>query len=134
MRRQIGARYNDFPRALRLPWVDFSRQNAAPMKDGKVPTLATETPLNWSEVKKLFGKVLEFEPALRRSWLEENCQNNPALVREVESLLEHDFSQDRFLETPAFDLKDQLAIEDHCEADCFTGEPVPAIGNWRIVR
>jgi tetratricopeptide (TPR) repeat protein len=104
------------------------------MKGGKVATLATETPVSWSEVKKLFAKVLEFEPALRRSWLEENCQNNPALVREVESLLEHDFSQDRFLETPAFDLKDQLAIEDHCEADCFTGEPVPAIGNWRIVR
>jgi serine/threonine protein kinase/tetratricopeptide (TPR) repeat protein len=52
----------------------------------------------------------------------------------VESLLEHDFSQDRFLETPAFDLKDQLAIEDHCDAEYFTGEPVPAIGNWQIVR
>jgi eukaryotic-like serine/threonine-protein kinase len=90
--------------------------------------------MNWREVKELFAKALEVEPAIRCSWLEEHCHGNPGLAREVASLLEHDHSNDRFLETPAWELNDGLKIEDPSEAECVSRQPDPAIANWQIVR
>ena len=85
-------------------------------------------------VKTLFAKALEFDPAVRLLWLEENCRDDPALMLEVASLLEHDHFNDRFLETPAWELNDGLGLEDHSEPECFSSQPGPIIGNWQIVR
>jgi serine/threonine protein kinase len=43
--------------------------------------------------------------------LEEKRRNNPALIGEIKSLLEHDDSSDQFLETPAWRLHDRSGID-----------------------
>ncbi len=47
---------------------------------------------------------MQIEKARRQAWLEENCPDDSAAVREVVSLLHHDDSDDRFLENPAWNL------------------------------
>jgi eukaryotic-like serine/threonine-protein kinase len=86
---------------------------------------------NWERIKKLFAEAVEIDPAIRTSWLRENCPDDPELAREVASLLEHD-SNDGFLETPLWRLDQEP-----------TDEPPPketgissgaTIGSWRVVE
>ena len=44
----------------------------------------------WGRVKALFEASLDQEPAVRRSWLEEECGNDTKLLSEVLTLLEAD--------------------------------------------
>jgi eukaryotic-like serine/threonine-protein kinase len=96
-----------------------------------VPSInpAQEKPGNWSRISMLFAGAIEIEPAIRASWLEEKCRDNPGLPREVESLLEHDLS-DQFLETPAWRLNDQSGID---PAEHGVG-PGARIGSWKVLR
>jgi eukaryotic-like serine/threonine-protein kinase len=85
---------------------------------------------NWFRIKELFAEAAEIDPAIRASWLEERCRDNPEMGREVASLLECDNSGDRFLETPAWRLNDQFGNN--------AAEPVvragTVIGSWSILR
>jgi serine/threonine protein kinase/tetratricopeptide (TPR) repeat protein len=85
---------------------------------------------NWLRIKALFAEVAEIDPAIRGSWLEERCRDNPEIVREVASLLECDNSSDRFLETPAWRFNDEL---EHDPEECGV-RPGTAIGSWNVVR
>jgi eukaryotic-like serine/threonine-protein kinase len=85
---------------------------------------------NWFRIKTLFAEAAEIDPAMRGSWLEEKCRDNPEIAREVASLLECDDSSDRFLETPAWRFNDEL---EHDPEKCGV-RPGTAIGSWNVVR
>jgi serine/threonine protein kinase/tetratricopeptide (TPR) repeat protein len=88
----------------------------------------------WSKIKALFAEAVELDPAIRSSWLQERCRDNPTLGREVASLLEHDQSGDRFLESPAWRLVDQSGTDDEVrESDLGIG-PGATVGSWRLVH
>ena len=52
----------------------------------------------WQEVEECYHAALERPPAERAGFLAEACANNPALRREVESLLAHEGQADELLE------------------------------------
>jgi serine/threonine protein kinase len=85
---------------------------------------------NWFRIKALFAEAAEIDPAIRGSWLKERCRDNPELVREVASLLECDSSSDRFLETPAWRLNDELGNDPE---ECVV-RPGTAIGSWNVLQ
>jgi serine/threonine protein kinase len=89
-----------------------------------------EEPGNWSRIRILFAEAIEIDPAVRASWLDEKCRDNPALGREVAALLEHDDPGDQFLESPAWRLSDQSGIgteDDRLGAGA-------RIGSWNVLR
>ncbi|HET9375775.1 MAG TPA: serine/threonine-protein kinase [Chthoniobacterales bacterium] len=91
---------------------------------------AGEQPGNWSSIRALFAEAIEIDPAIRASWLREKCRQNPALGREVASLLEHDDPSDQFLESPAWLLNDQSEIDP--EDDRV--RPGDRIGCWNVLQ
>jgi eukaryotic-like serine/threonine-protein kinase len=93
-----------------------------------------ELPGKWSAIKALFAEALEIDPAIRSSWLEDKCRENPALASELASLLEHDHSNDRFLETPAWRLNDQGGAESGPIEEELGVGPGTIIGSWRVVH
>jgi eukaryotic-like serine/threonine-protein kinase len=78
----------------------------------------------------LFAEAVEIDPAIRASWLDEKCRDNPALRREVAALLEHDDPSDQFLESPAWLLNDQSEIAP--EDDRV--RPGDRIGSWNVLQ
>jgi eukaryotic-like serine/threonine-protein kinase len=85
---------------------------------------------NWFRIKELFAEAAEIDPAIRGSWLEERCRDNPEIVREVASLLECDNSSDRFLEIPAWQFNDELGNDPE---ECVVRQGT-AIGSWNVLR
>jgi eukaryotic-like serine/threonine-protein kinase len=92
-----------------------------------------ELPGKWSEIKALFAEALEVDPAIRASWLGNRCRGNPALASELASLLEHDHSNDRFLETPAWRLNDQWGVESGPVRKELGIGPGTIVGSWSVV-
>ena len=71
------------------------------------------TPERWKQVTALFHAALELSPPARAPFLLEATRNDPALGREVESLLRVHASTDGFLETPAWGVAPELMFEEH---------------------
>lgn len=100
---------------------------------GRGSNPAEELPGKWSEVKALFAEALDIDPTIRSSWLEERCRNNPALAGELASLLEHDLSDDRFLETPAWRPNGQSGAEGDSVGELGVS-PGTSIGSWKVLH
>ena len=98
------------------------------------PNPADEMSGHWSRIKALFAEAVELDPALRASWLEEKCRDNPEMGRELATLLECDDPDGRFLETPAWRLKDQTVFGDDTEEEELGVRPGTAIGSWHVLR
>jgi eukaryotic-like serine/threonine-protein kinase len=81
----------------------------------------------WQQVEDLFHRALEHSQGLRARFLAEECGNDSALLREVESLLEAFEQEPQFLEEPAARISEYIAGED----DPMIGA---MIGVWRIVE
>ncbi len=64
----------------------------------------------WSRVKELFQSAVEREPAQRRSFLDEAC-GDAELRREILSLLEADALAEDFIEQPAVEAAEWLAVK-----------------------
>src|SRR5947209_9941433 len=73
-------------------------------------------PERWRKFEALYHAVLEAAPAERRAFLQNACQDDEELRRELESLLAHEGSSDRFLDAPAFDVAAQLMAGDACDS------------------
>ena len=58
-------------------------------------------PLRWQQVERLFQRAMELDTSARTDFLEENCDKDTDLRREVESLLQYSDGAETFLETPA---------------------------------
>jgi serine/threonine protein kinase/TolB-like protein len=59
-------------------------------------SLTGENPSFREQVKRVFLAVCDLDPAIRRNRLEELCGANQELLREVETLLKHDFEDNIF--------------------------------------
>src|SRR5437763_12571483 len=57
----------------------------------------------WKQIEALFEAALEREPAARAAFLDEACGDDPALRREVESLLAHQQPTGQFISTLVHD-------------------------------
>ena len=74
-------------------------------------------PERWRRVEELYHSVLKIPRDQRAAFLENECQQDDALRREVESLLSYENSAKEFIESPAFDLAARLMAEDKVETD-----------------
>jgi serine/threonine protein kinase/tetratricopeptide (TPR) repeat protein len=87
------------------------------------------TPERWQQVKSLFNRALECEPAARAAFLAQEGGEDSELRHEVESLLAtHDDADDRF-EKPPLHLQSAFLDEDSSAA--MLGQHV---GPYRLVR
>jgi eukaryotic-like serine/threonine-protein kinase len=87
------------------------------------------TPEQWQQVKALFNAAAELPVAERSSFLQERCNGNVELLREVQLLLESHAEAEHFIEKPALvSASDILPTRiDHSRA----GE---TIGQYRVVH
>ena len=86
------------------------------------------TPERWKQVNVLFHAVLEQPATERAGFLARAAADDPALVREVESLLAAHASSADFLETPAWGVAPELMFQDD---DSLTGK---TIGSYRVIE
>jgi serine/threonine protein kinase len=68
-------------------------------------------PERWRQVESLYNAALARAPERRAAFLQEACQGDPELYREVESLLSRDASGDGLLERPAWEAAPSLMEE-----------------------
>src|SRR6476659_6959746 len=81
----------------------------------------------WQQVNDLFHSAVERAPGERAAFLEEACQGDEDLRREVKSLLTSHERTDGFIESPAFEVAPELLTNDRTGA--LVGE---LIGHYRI--
>ncbi len=62
------------------------------------------TPDRRDEVERICQAALEHDAAARAAFLADACAGDAALRREVESLLAHEHTAERFIETPALEV------------------------------
>jgi tetratricopeptide (TPR) repeat protein len=85
----------------------------------------------WRKIEELYHAALEREESRRPAFLEQACEGDAALRREVESLLAQVHSKESFLEAPALD----VAARNLARSPDPGARSYPeAIGRYRIVR
>src|SRR5215469_4016687 len=84
-------------------------------------------PERWEKVIDLFQSALEHAPEERAAFLDESCDDDEGMRREVESLLTSHERAENFIEVPAFEVAPELATTD--SADALIGK---LIGHYRI--
>jgi serine/threonine-protein kinase len=85
-------------------------------------------PERWQQVERLYNEALQHEGAERSAFLDEACQGDPTLRREVESLLSYDEPAKNFIEEAAIGLAARHMAED--SAAQLVGQQV---GSYRIL-
>ena len=60
------------------------------------------TPERWQQIKHVFNLALDYEPGQRSAFLSKACDNDAALQKEVESLLEAHYKDGSFIDSPAY--------------------------------
>src|ERR1035438_8191779 len=58
------------------------------------------TPERWQQVKDIFDRAVECSPALRMAYIQDHCDDDEELQREVESLLASDTQTGSLLDNP----------------------------------
>ena len=87
-------------------------------------------PARWKQVNDLFHAALDHDPADRDGFLASATHDDPALLKEVRSLLAaHERGSNEFLEKPAWGVAPELMFDDPAEA--LTGK---TIGPYRILE
>src|SRR6478752_3775700 len=81
----------------------------------------------WQRVNDLFHSAAERAPEERAAFLEEACDGDDGLCREVKSLLNSHERTQTFIELPAFEVAPELLLSDR--TDALIGE---LIGHYRI--
>jgi serine/threonine protein kinase/Tfp pilus assembly protein PilF len=81
----------------------------------------------WKRVNDLFQLAAERAPEERAAFLDDGCQGDEGLRREVESLLASSDRATNFIESPAFEVAPELLTNDRASA--LVGE---LIGHYRI--
>ncbi len=80
----------------------------------------------WQRISDLFQSATEHAPAERAAFLDQACQGDKSLSREVESLLAAYEQAGDFIESPAFEAAPDLLMDD---ADALVGQH---LGHYRI--
>jgi serine/threonine protein kinase/Tfp pilus assembly protein PilF len=81
----------------------------------------------WKQVNDLFQSTVERAPEERAAFLEEACNDDEGMRREVESLLTSYEQAENFIEVPAFEVAPELVTNDR--AGALVGK---LIGHYRI--
>src|SRR5207248_6685610 len=81
----------------------------------------------WKQVNDLFQSAVERAPGERAAFLDETCNSDEELRREVESLLSSHGRATNFIELPAFEVAPELVTNDRTSA--LVGK---VIGHYRI--
>ena len=81
----------------------------------------------WKQVIDLFQSAVERAPEERAAFLDEACDDDEGMRREVESLLTSHERAENFIEVPAFEVAPELVTND--SADALVGK---LIGHYRI--
>ncbi len=92
-------------------------------------------PERWRQVEDLYHASLKVSGSQRAAFLEDACGKDQALRRELESLLTHEQSAEKFIEAPAFDMAAQIMAHDksfHPEAELVSRGTV--ISHFRILE
>jgi serine/threonine protein kinase len=84
----------------------------------------------WARIKELFEAATDLAPHERATLLNNECDGDTALRREVESLLESDSQTDEFIEQPAFEMPRDLFPESPPE-ESLAGRQ---FGAYQIIR
>src|SRR5262245_31136934 len=79
-------------------------------------TEITASMTRWEQVEKLCQAALELEEHQRSAFLEEACRGDEELRREVESLLQFDRRQQRFIEQPAAEVAAKMIAHEKPES------------------
>ena len=82
----------------------------------------------WSQVEKVYHSAAALQADERRAFLERACNGDPELRTEVESLLAHDQTAEKFIESPALGVAADLMAVD--EQPSMLGQEV---SHYRIV-
>ena len=80
----------------------------------------------WQRVNELFQSATERAPEERAAFLDEACQGDKGLCREVESLITSYEQAENFIESPAFEIAPELLLDD---ADALIGQH---LGQYRV--
>ncbi len=88
----------------------------------------------WRRVEEIYHSVLRVPRDQRASFLENECQQDDALRREVESLLSYETSAKEFIESPAFDLAARLMAEDKVEQPIATLASGITLQRFRVLE
>src|SRR6266567_1382783 len=84
-------------------------------------------PERWKQVNDLFQSTVERAPEERAAFLDEACNDDEGMRREVESLLTSYEQAENFIEVPAFEVAPELVTNDR--AGALVGK---LIGHYRI--
>src|SRR6188474_2149744 len=83
------------------------------------------TPERWRDIERLYHAALERDGDQRAAFLTDVCKDDPALRREVESLLTYRTKASDFIETPAADAYPALAAIVSRDRSLFQAPPAP---------
>ena len=87
-------------------------------------------PERWEEIEQLYHAALQRNGSEREAFLVEECKDDDALRREVESLLKYEVQAENFIESPAIDVAAKMMADDQ-SATVVTGQ---LIDHYKIVR
>jgi serine/threonine protein kinase/TolB-like protein len=65
-------------------------------------------PERWNQIEELYHSAAALEPSERSTFLEQACGSDPELRQEVESLLVHEQTAEKFMASPALDVAADL--------------------------
>src|SRR5262245_53784292 len=82
----------------------------------------------WQQISELFQSARERVPEKRASFLDEACDGDESLRRQVKSLIDSYERTENFIESPAFEVAPELLTNDD-RAGALVGE---SIGHYRI--
>jgi eukaryotic-like serine/threonine-protein kinase len=89
----------------------------------------------WRRVEQLYHSALKVSSDRRRAFLEEQCQGDDELRKEVASLLSYESSAAEFIESPAFDVAAKLLAEERSVKETATqGMIGAALPRFRILE
>jgi eukaryotic-like serine/threonine-protein kinase len=91
-------------------------------------------PERWRRVEEVYHSVLRVPRDQRAAFLENECQQDDALRREIESLLSYETSAKEFIESPAFDLAARLMAEDKVEPTVATLASGITLQRFRVLE
>jgi len=83
----------------------------------------------WRRVEDLYHRALELEEAKRSEFLEQACQDDEALRREVESLLAHEQAAQHFIEAPALKVIGELVAKEGAKTRVIDRNEANLIGS-----
>lgn len=86
-------------------------------------------PERWQEVKGILYAALEMEPELRASYLDEKCEDDNELRREVESLMGAHIEAGGRLESPAIEIMAETIVDRH-----HTDLIGATLGNYQVIE